>query len=295
MRSDQAEIFLTVLEEESIAAAARRLGRSRTTLSTALSALEDELGSELFVRSGNDSLPTDLAWAIQPDCLRLLQAYRRIQARCDLERQGVEIELRLARDDSLPEGFWRETLRQLKSQFPLTGISVYLAPPQELPDLVENRAVDLALGLASQQADYEQLDYQELGQLGVLTVAAASHPLCKLGLVTAEDLQSETQVTLAYMEDEQLVPAISGSANYLALTQYELIRDAVLEGSGWARLPRPLVAEALNQDQLQVLPTADASQWQPFFLLQVSGHLQGKVASWLKHQLVNYLTAKSQP
>jgi len=146
MRSDQAEIFLTVLEEESIAAAARRLGRSRTTLSTALSAMEDELGSELFTRSGNDSLPTDLAWAIQPDCLRLLKAYRRIQARCDLERQGVEIELRMARDDSLPEDFWRETLRKLKEKFPLTGISVYLAPPQELPALVENRAVDLALG-----------------------------------------------------------------------------------------------------------------------------------------------------
>lgn len=295
MRSDQAEIFLTVLEEESIAAAARRLGRSRTTLSTAISALEDELAGELFVRSGNDSLPTDLAWSIQPDCLRLLQAYRRIQARCDLERQGVEIELRIARDDSLPEDFWRETLRLLKARFPLTGISVYLAPPQELPELVENRAVDLALGLASQQDEYEQLDYEQLGQVNLLTVAASGHSLCRMGLVTAEDLRAETQVTLAFMEDEQLVPDILGSANYLALTQYELIRDAVLEGSGWARLPRPLIKTALHEGRLKVLPTADASHWDPYYFLQVSGHLQGRVASWLQRQLTHYLSETSQP
>jgi DNA-binding transcriptional LysR family regulator len=195
----------------------------------------------------------------------------------------------------LPEDFWRETMRKLKDKFPLTGISVYLAPPQELPGLVEHRSVDLALGLASQQEEYEQLDYQELGQISVLTVAAASHSLCKMGLVSSEDLQAETQVTLAFMEGEQLVPEILGSANYLALTQFELIRDAVLEGSGWARLPRPLIAEALMEGQLRVLRTADASRWQPCYLLQVSGHLQGQVASWLKRQLVDYLSATTQP
>ncbi|SFB77868.1 DNA-binding transcriptional regulator, LysR family [Marinospirillum celere] len=290
MRTDQAEIFLTVLEEESIAAAARRLGRSRTTLSTALSALEDELGASLFDRSGNELQPTGLAWSIQPDCLRFLQAYRRVAARCDQERQGVEVALRIARDDALPESFWRQTMRDLKDKFPLTGVSVYLAPPQELPALVENQAVDLALGLAGDRDNYEQLDYQELGQVSLLTVAASSHPLCRLSVVMPEDLRSETQVTLAYMdEQEELVPEILGSANYLALTQFELIRDAVLEGSGWAHLPRPLIADALAAGQLRVLRKADASQWQACYLLQINGSLQGKVASWLKQQLINYL------
>ncbi|MCD8513225.1 MAG: hypothetical protein LRY63_07625 [Nitrincola sp.] len=101
----------------------------------------------LFERSGKSVRATDLAWAIQPDCMRMLQTFRQIQARCELERGGIETTLRLARDDSLPEALWLEAMRSLKKRFPLTGISVYLAPPQELPTLVNSQTVDIAFGL----------------------------------------------------------------------------------------------------------------------------------------------------
>lgn len=132
MRPSQAEAFLAVLESGSIIDAARHLNRSRTTISAAISALEDDLNAELFERSGKAVRATDLAWAIQPDCMRLIQTYRQIQARCELERGGIETTLRLARDDALPEAVWLEAMHALKQHFPLTGISVYLAPPQEL-------------------------------------------------------------------------------------------------------------------------------------------------------------------
>jgi len=60
MRIEQIESVLAVVESGSVAAAARRLGQSRTTVSTAISALEDELGVTLFERSGN-----------RPECVNL--------------------------------------------------------------------------------------------------------------------------------------------------------------------------------------------------------------------------------
>ncbi|WP_416886682.1 LysR family transcriptional regulator [Marinospirillum sp.] len=291
MRPNQAEILLTVLDEGSIAAAARRLNRSRTTVSTALSALEDELDAQLFERTGKELYPTPLAWAIQPDCLRYLQTYRQIAARCEQERQGVEVALRLARDDALPEAFWRATIRELKKRFPLTGVAVYLAPPQELADLVETQAVDLAFGLTSRylEQDYEQLHFQELGSLRQLIVSAPDHPLCRLPLVRHEDLEVHTQITMAFMEEDELVPEQAVSANYLAMTQFELMRDAILEGTGWGRLPLPVIAQALKEERLRQLRAPDAVTWQAYYRLNIRGQGQGQVANWLASQVRSYL------
>ena len=44
MKTSQIKTFLSVVRNGSVAAAARELNRSRTTVSTVLASLEDELG-----------------------------------------------------------------------------------------------------------------------------------------------------------------------------------------------------------------------------------------------------------
>ncbi|KGK41036.1 hypothetical protein LH51_17740 [Nitrincola sp. A-D6] len=291
MRPIQAEAFLAVLESGSIIDAARRLNRSRTTISAAISALEDDLNAELFERSGKSVHPTDLAWSIQPDCMRFLHTYRQILARCELERGGIETTLRLARDDSLPEAFWLEAMRSLKQRFPLTGISVYLAPPQELPALVSSQTVDIAYGLDLNKHADNRIAVESLAGLRLIMVASTQHPLSRLPEVTPEDLVTHTQVTLAFVDaDEQLVPDILNSSNYLALTQYELIRDAVMEHAGWAWLPQPLVDPAVQNGQLKLLKTANALLWQEFSSFHFSTDSKGQVTLRLEEILANYLT-----
>lgn len=289
MRTTQAELFLAVVEYGSVAAAARALGRSRTTLSTAISTLEDELGVSLFERAGNQLRLTPIGSAIQTDCQRLVQTARQIQARCSHQRHGVESALRIARDDALPETFWRQTMAELKARFPLTGISVYLAPPQDLPALVARQAVDIAFGLSLQGDIDSSLDLRELGDIRLLTVAAAGHPLCRLPQVSPEDLQLYTEVTTAFLQDDLLVPQASESPSYLALAQFELIRDAVLEGAGWARLALPLIATALQEEQLRVLKYREAMVWRTYVTITTDGTRSGQVMTWLENRLVDYL------
>ena len=256
-----------------------------------MSALEDELGVTLFERLGKSLKPTALAWSIQPDCQRFVSTYRQITARCEQERQGIEPALRLARDDALPEDFWRGLMRQLKQRFPMTGISVYLAPPQELPELVATEVVDLAFGLGVPGVEEISVTSTSLGGLRQWMVVSQQHPLARLPQVCPEDLAAHSQVTLAFVgADEQLVPDLTGSGNYLALTQFELIRDAVMEGTGWAWLPQPLIDEALQAGRLKVVKTEEAILWHVFRCFERSGGLKGQVASWLESQLVSYLS-----
>lgn len=58
---DDQRIFLAVLEEGSLSAAARRLGLSHPTVRSRIEALERELGTVLFTRSVNGLTPTETA------------------------------------------------------------------------------------------------------------------------------------------------------------------------------------------------------------------------------------------
>ncbi|TKT75324.1 LysR family transcriptional regulator [Aquamicrobium sp. LC103] len=62
---DDQRIFLAVLEEGSLSAAARRLGLSHPTVRARIEALEDGLGTVLFTRSVNGLTPTETAEALR--------------------------------------------------------------------------------------------------------------------------------------------------------------------------------------------------------------------------------------
>ena len=122
------------------------------------------------------------------------------------------------------------------------------------------------------------------------TVAASDHPLARLSHVTQDDLVMHTEVTLAYLDDHALIAEAPESANYLAFTQYEIIRDVVLEGSGWADLPQPLVADALAAGQLRIIRHPEARWWRTFFALESEQATGGPVVTWLANALEHRLT-----
>ncbi|MCH8505764.1 MAG: LysR family transcriptional regulator [Ectothiorhodospiraceae bacterium] len=285
MRIAQIETFLAVVKHGSIAAAARELGPSRTTVSTALSALEDELAVALFERGGNRLSLTPIGGAIVTDCRRLEQVANQIHSRCRHHLTGAESALRIARDDCLPESAWRELLRRLKRQFPQTSVSVYLAPPRELPLLVERQAVDVAYGLMPEQTSMGYQRLREIADVRMHTVASSDHPLARLATVTQDDLVMHTEVTLAYLGDTSLMADAPETANYLAFTQYEVIRDVVMEGAGWADLPLPLITEALALGKLRVIRHPEAQWWKTLFALESAQATGGPVVTWLANAL----------
>ncbi|WP_323753327.1 LysR family transcriptional regulator [Marinobacter sp.] len=289
MKASQIKTFLSVVDHGSIAAAARHLNRSRTTVSTVLAALEDELGVELFERSGNQLHLTAIGQSIVTDCRRFDQVAGQIRSRCQHHLSGAESVLRIARDDAIPEVIWRDLLKRLKQKFPQTSLSVYLAPPRELTRLVRNQSVDVAYGLMPELLSEGYQWFRELADVRMLTVAAPDHPLCQLKRVTQDQLVAHTEVTMAYMEDAQLVAESPETANYLAFTQYELIRDAVIEGAGWADLPLPLIAEALRKEQLKTINHRSARWWKVFSALETEQAQGGAVVGWLANELEAYL------
>ncbi|WP_235689246.1 helix-turn-helix domain-containing protein, partial [Aeromonas veronii] len=68
MKLYQIELFVESANSGSIANTARRLGKSRSAVSTSIAALEVELGVELFERGANQSRLTEIGELVLDDC-----------------------------------------------------------------------------------------------------------------------------------------------------------------------------------------------------------------------------------
>lgn len=245
MRSEQIEAFIAAAEESSFAGAGRRLSAHRSTLSAAVAALEDDLNVQLFTRSGNRLTLTPIGESILADCQRLLASAQLIRQRCAQHSQGVENKLRIARDDALPEFIWLRALQRLQQKYPLTATEVYLVPRQEHATFISLETVDLAFGLGPPSPQSEPLS-----PIPQVLVAAPGHALSRLPVVEEDDLRQSREICLTYLAQGRLVATPLYSSNYTAMTSYELIRDAVEDGQGWAVLPAVLVQDALKQKRL---------------------------------------------
>lgn len=293
MRLAQVEMFLLAVQMGSISDAAIKLGKSRSTVSAALLALEDELGVSLLKRTGNKIELSDIGDNIITDCERLMHLYHGVHAKCQQHLTGAESTLRIARDDALPEQFWRELIGKLEDVFPHTSLSIYAAPTPELIDYVEEKKVDIAYGIMSDTHEYQRHNRYELGQIRMMAVAAANHPLHTVGKrLTRSDLALYTEIVLAYMDGELKVES-SISNRYIGLAFYEYLRDAVTSGAGWARVPAPIINEQLRNESIKVLRYKKSMSWEVYGEITGSDFNRGAVTDWIAEQIEQYLITES--
>ncbi|BDM63121.1 LysR family transcriptional regulator [Shewanella sp. NFH-SH190041] len=293
MKLSQIAMFVQACQLGSISQAAARLGKSRTTVSTALGALENQLNAKLLIRSGNHIEPTALGESVLADFERMLQLNEQIEQKCSQAQLGVESRLLVARDDALPEEFWRRLIPAFRHRFTATNLSLYVAPTQELEDMVEKGFVDAAFGLFPRQTSVSRCHFAHLGQLRMMAVAHHSHALTRLAKVNHDDLQQYTQITLAYLDDESLKPVEQISPHYMALPFYEFLRDAVQDALGWAYIPALLIQPDLRNGVIRVLKNKTAMNWHPYGLITCAEHPAGPAVNWLAEQIENYLITHS--
>ena len=291
MRISQIEMLLLCAELGSIASAARRLNKSRSTVSTSLNALEDELGVTLLERTGNRVLLTDISRSILDDCDRILSSAGNIRARCCHHRQGHESILRIVRDDALPERFWRQVTTELKLQFPYTSFSMYVAPPPELAEFVESHLADIAFytDFGWVEAEKQKQRYKKLGQVLFLLMAQKDHPLTQLQEVTRDDLGRYTEIVLTYMDDHSVKPLSPLSADYHGLPFFELMRDVAIDGLGWTSIPAPLIENRQQREALGVIKYPEAMSWHSYGAFMNPSLEQSDIVETLCQKVKNYL------
>jgi DNA-binding transcriptional LysR family regulator len=134
--------FLGVLDEGSLSAAARTLGLTQPTVGRHIDALEETLGTELFVRSRNGLVPSEAALELRPHAAVLAAAAASLLRQATTRRGAIGGTVRIAASEMMAIEVLPPILAALRAGHP--ALVVELAVSNDVADLMRREA-DIAV------------------------------------------------------------------------------------------------------------------------------------------------------
>lgn len=285
---DQLQMFVQAARTGSFSAAARRLGKTQSTVSLAIANLKDDLKVELFDRSTRSPALTATGRKILLQAEAVLERCQDLQASADGLSQEPEPQLTLA--IQAPCGPLLPLLREFEQAFPQVDLLLRQPHSSSASELVARG--EAVLGLALSATGYPQaLEFQQVGRLHLVHACRPDHPLAQRNPLSADDLQQHRRLCASSLPSQQ-----PPSSEYLRCLRLWQVQDqhALLEmlraGLGWAALPRQLVQRELARGELVELHLADPfhGDWQVGVdLLWARQSPLGQAGTWLKERLLH--------
>lgn len=287
---DQLQILVAVADAGSFSAAGRKLNRAQSVISYGIANLEAQLGLKLFEREGTrEPRLTDVGRATLEDARRMVGVLQRIRSRVDGHRQGLEAEVAISVDMSLPSPVLVRVLKAFEAQFPTVMLRLHIGSLGLIIDHVVNGEADLGVGGIPGDADVHLL---RIGFTSMVPVAAPSHPLALLPRpVPLEDVREYTQLVVSD-QSERTKGHDYGVFAYRTwrLTDVRTKHALMREGLGWGGLPRWLVADDLASGRLVELDLEPYSEVRsPLFAMHRADRSPKPAAAWLIDQFKRQL------
>lgn len=181
-----------LLDEQSVAAAARRLRLSPSAMSRALERLRQTTGDPLLVRAGRGLVPTPRALELKGQVAPLVEgALSVLRPASTLDLARLERRFTLRTSEGFVETFGPELLRRLSEQAPGITLQFAAKPDKESAPLREG-AVDIETGVvdAGTAPELRALPLFEDHWVGIVR---GDHPLAK-GKVTSKKYAAAAHV-----------------------------------------------------------------------------------------------------
>ncbi len=231
------QAFVEAAALGSFSAAARRLRKTQSTVSTAIAHLEADLGVSLFDRSGRYPRLTEAGRQVLGHAQEILAADARLQQLSVRLAAPVEARLTVVFSDVYQLDPEQRVLQCFAEAFPEIELEWLDAEGDDVLELVGSGRA--ALGLLPQQESYpDGLMARPLAHHSELSVyVAREHPLASAGRRSAAQLARHRQVRLsAEVDQSHIVTGLAWTA-----TDYLMVMEMAEDGIGWAELPRALV------------------------------------------------------
>lgn len=282
------QAFAQAAATGSFSAAARRLGKSQSTVSEAISRLEVDLDVTLFVRGARQLTLTEAGSSLLSRVQDVLAASDRLLRQASQLAAGLEPKLTLVLSDAYQASQYQARLSELDERYPDLEFECFFAEHADVLDLVGQGRAHLGL-LAAQAAYPPELAHASLADAADFALfVVKGHPLSQLPRVTLEDLVHWRVLRLSSVADHpgELDDLPGSGGRCWSAPDYLLLLEMAALGFGWAALPRQLVQNH-GGESLHELKVNGWPKQVPVDVVWSRVRPLGPAASWLLERLLS--------
>ncbi len=257
----QWRMFHAVIDSDGFFGAADSLNVTQSTVSHAVAKLQDQLGVPLLVLNGRKAKITDEGRILLERSRLLVRHAIELEKLAENLRQGWGSEIRLASAPIFPAELLPLALRKFSLSLPKVKLRVRQATHEQAKSALHNNTVDLAI--TTQMT--EGFVGNELIKVEHVAVAHPASVLFALKRdITSDELRSQCQVVISDIDDYVATEAsyrLSLFTQVWNVSSLDLAFRVLRQGIGYAWLPRHEVQQALNENQVRILPVVGGSTY----------------------------------
>ncbi|WP_261884172.1 LysR family transcriptional regulator [Vibrio pelagius] len=270
----QLETLVTCVECGSFSAAARKLGKAQSAVSTTIANLEIDTDTVIFDRSSRTPKLTAQGTRLYSYSVSLLSDAYQIEHMMKAFGSGVEETLTIAANALLLTPKFYDVLKEFYVLFPFTQLNLNVVENNLVADMVERKEADIGFMIWGQEPPRNV----ELGSIGYVSFAIAvhqSHPLLSDSNVVFDNVKDYHQVLL---KDSPLHYNLPLTRSNSIVNNLEGVIEIIKINNNWSLLPHHVISHHSDLRKLQV--RGEEKDW----LLQVDRVTRqklGKAAQWL--------------
>ncbi len=268
----------------SFSAAARKLGKSQSTVSSAIANLEIDLGLALFDRSSRKPTLTEGGRVVLGKVQEILAASDRLDRAASQLAGGLEARLSVVWSDTYQSDRFENMLMTFEQRFPDLEFECLIAEHGDLVSLVQTGRAQIGV-VAAQNVYPPDIGAATLAEQSEITLfVAANHPLAGLKDITPEVLANYRQLRLdTYLA--QAAQTMSSARRAWSAPSYLMVLEMAVLGFGWAAIPRWMVTRFAAGSLIEL----DARGWPQRVPVDAVWSRQrplGQAGTWLLQEML---------
>jgi DNA-binding transcriptional LysR family regulator len=236
----QLEAFTVVVECGSLAKAAVKLGKDRTTLRDLIDFLEDGLGYALFLREGRTLRLTPEGEQLQRQAHLLMRQVRAFEAFAREVPKGASQEIAIVYDPFTPRAFLQRLIGVMAQR--QIRLSLVSASRDEAEKMLTSGVVDLGICQARNRSLGHDMEWRALGAIDMDFYASTALFSGAGQPVSLLDLSLVPQVIMHAASDEPVARRLQISGHTIFANELEMVRALLEQGCGWGFLPTHIQA-----------------------------------------------------
>ncbi|MES2401522.1 MAG: LysR family transcriptional regulator [Pseudomonadota bacterium] len=269
----------------SFSAAARKLGKSQSTISSAIANLEIDLGLLLFDRSSRKPALTADGQALLGKVREILAASDRLDLAASQLGAGMEARLSVVWSDTYQSDRFEEMLGAFEQRFPDLEFECLIAEHGDLVSLVQTGRAQI--GVVGAQASYPpDIGAATIAEQSEITLfAAVSHPLSAMTDITPDTLRKFRELRLATYLEPSSAKVLPGVCQSWSAPSYLMLLEMAVLGFGWAAIPRWMVSR-FAENKLQELNARGWPRRVPVDAVWSRQRVLGRAGTWLLQEML---------